>query len=103
MGLDRLLRSRSGDLVGILNGIGEEWDPRTDPHIPQHFSRESLGGKLDNKKALLEEVGLEFAEGVPLVGMVSRLTAQKGLDLLFETLPAVLAPPRAAARRSRLG
>src|SRR4029078_4314311 len=74
------------DLVGILNGIDTEtWNPRTDRHLPVHFDGESLERKADVKRALLEDAGLpRDAEAMarPLIGIVTRLTHQKGCDLV---------------------
>lgn len=88
MGLDGVMRARRDDLVGILNGIDEAvWNPATDPAItPYH----DAGGKAVNKAALREEFGLAQAGG-PLCVVVSRLTSQKGLDLLLDALPSLLA------------
>jgi starch synthase len=84
-GFDGILRSRTSDLVGILNGIDiETWDPRTDRQLPQHFDADSLDRKQEIKRALLEYVGLprdEWSMGRPLMGIVTRLTHQKGCDL----------------------
>ena len=92
MGLHGLLRERSADLVGILNGVDYgEWNPKTDRLIPYRYSEKSLWRKTRNKRALLNQYGLGYAREIPLVGMVSRLAAQKGLDLLPPSLPAVLA------------
>jgi starch synthase len=91
-GLAGLLRARSGVLTGILNGIDERgWDPLKDPHVPSHYSARSLPRKEKNKQALLESVGLPYAKGVPVLGMVTRLSAQKGIDLLMGVLPPLLA------------
>lgn len=91
MGLDGMLKQRSHDLVGILNGVDyEEWNPRTDRNIPFRYSHRSLWRKAKNKEYLLDEMKLPHTKETPLVGMISRLTAQKGLDLLFEALPDLL-------------
>jgi starch synthase len=90
MGLDGLLRQRSHDLVGILNGVDAEWDPRTDRHLAARYSEKSLWRKEKNKQRLLEGLGLEYRKGVPVVGIVSRLSAQKGIELLEPTLPDLL-------------
>ncbi len=92
-GLDELLRKRSADLVGILNGVDyDEWNPEVDPFIPFHYSLNNLQGKRKNKKALLEKAGLPSTMlQHPLVGMVSRLVEQKGIDLLMTSLPVMLA------------
>lgn len=87
MGLDGLMRARRDDLVGILNGIDETvWNPATDPAIAPYTDAE---GKAANKAALRSEFGLPESDG-PLCVVVSRLTAQKGLDLLIEALPTLL-------------
>jgi starch synthase len=87
-GFDGILRSRSADLVGILNGIDyDQWDPARDPHLPAPYDASRLDGKLAAKKAVLEAFGLpRHAAGRkrPLVGMISRLVDQKGFDLLAE-------------------
>ncbi len=88
MGLDGVLRARRADLSGILNGIDlEVWSPEVDAHIQPY---KTPRGKAANRKALREEFGLPEAHG-PLCVVVSRMTEQKGLDLLLEALPALLA------------
>lgn len=92
--LDGVLRDRGTDLVGILNGIDmDEWNPATDPHLPAKYSVDNLVGKRDNKEALMRRVGLdpEHLVGTPLVGIVSRLVGQKGLDLIEEGLDEMMA------------
>jgi len=87
MGLDGVMRARRDDLTGILNGIDEAvWNPATDTTITPYSEPE---GKAANKAALRQEFGLPEAQG-PLCVVVSRLTSQKGLDLLIEALPALL-------------
>jgi starch synthase len=83
-GLEGVLRDRSADLTGILNGIDpHEWSPAVDPHLPARYDIDSLEtGKPICKRALQEEVKLPARADVPLLGMVTRLTWQKGLDLL---------------------
>ena len=91
MGMAGLLRGRQADLEGILNGIdSSEWNPADDPHIPHHYSAGRMAGKAGNKAALLEELGLAPAPAAPLIGVVSRLAHQKGLDLFLEPLPALM-------------
>ncbi len=86
-GLDGLLRYREADLTGILNGIDTRvWDPATDPHIARF---KSPLGKRRARAALRAEFGLPVADG-PLCVVVSRLSEQKGLDLLLEALPALV-------------
>ena len=86
MGLQGMLRARETDLSGILNGIDMEvWDPATDPMIRARYRTPK--GKARNKRALRREFGLPDTTG-PLAIVISRLTHQKGLDLLLEALPA---------------
>jgi starch synthase len=86
MGLQGMLRARETDLTGILNGIDMNvWDPATDPMIRARYRTPK--GKARNKRALRREFGLPDTPG-PLAVVVSRLTHQKGLDLLLEALPA---------------
>lgn len=88
MGLDGLLRARAGELTGILNGIDEAaWNPAADPAIARF---RAPSGKAKNRAALCAELGLE-PPGGPLCIVVSRLSEQKGLDLLLAALPRLLA------------
>ena len=90
-GLDGLLRHRREDLVGILNGIDpDEWDPRSDPHLPANFSVQDLAGKRQTKQHLQQALGLEVAADMPLLVMISRLVPQKGVDLVLQALPDLL-------------
>lgn len=91
MGMEATLRARANPVVGILNGVDySEWDPRCDRYLEAHFSPEDLGGKRANKRQLLAASRLERPPGSPLIGMVTRLASQKGIDLLIEVLPKVL-------------
>ncbi len=91
-GLEGLLRHRAKDLTGILNGIDRrEWDPEHDPHIAAPFSAASPAGKVANKRALQERFGLKVDDRALLFCVVSRLTHQKGLDILMSVLPALVA------------
>jgi starch synthase len=85
-GFDGILRRRAPDLVGILNGIDTvEWDPARDRHLPAGYDASNLSGKVACKRALLERYGLpvdDAAMARPLVGMISRMVDQKGLDLI---------------------
>lgn len=85
--LDGLLSFISGKTVGILNGIDRNlYNPATDRFIPQNFTADTIEDRRENKIALQEELGLEVNSGAFLVGMVSRLVEQKGLDLLLQIL-----------------
>jgi starch synthase len=92
MGLDGLLRQRYADLVGILNGVDyTEWNPETDPLIPQRYTTETIAGKKKNKQELIKAFHLDSNEETPIIGMVTRLTWQKGLELVQEAIPELLA------------
>ncbi|MFX0133406.1 MAG: glycogen synthase GlgA [Candidatus Hodarchaeota archaeon] len=83
-GLKKELTSRKKDLFGILNGIDYEiWDPQVDKYIWKNYSYETLENKKYNKNQLRENLGLTL-ESVPLIGMVSRITSQKGFDLIID-------------------
>ncbi len=89
-GLDGVLRGRSESLRGILNGIDTElWDPESDPLIPHRYSIEKRDGKKRCKKALQKECGFEEDPKIPLIGLISRLADQKGLDLVVGLLDRV--------------
>jgi starch synthase len=91
MGLDDILRTRSDVLIGILNGVDyNEWDPQTDTLIPQTYSSRNLSGKAVCKRELMRELGLAVDAEQPLIGVVSRLASQKGIDLMQRVLPALL-------------
>jgi starch synthase len=93
-GLDGLLRQRSADLSGILNGVDyEEWSPQRDRFLPLHFDANRLAVKQQLKQDFLQRLGLATPtrSRAPLVGMVSRLASQKGFDLVMQALPALLA------------
>ena len=91
MGLDGLLRGRSDLLSGILNGIDTSvWNPATDPHIASRFDAVRLQKRAPNKAALQQRLGLRAAPEAFLLGVISRMSWQKGLDLLLEVLPAVV-------------
>ena len=90
--LDGVLRRRAGVLSGIVNGLDEHaYDPATDPCIAANYSAEDRSGKAVCKQALQREMGLAVDEGRPLAVMVSRLTRQKGLDLMVYALDRVVA------------
>lgn len=92
MGLDALLRQRRHRLAGILNGVDySHWSPATDELIPVRYSALEPEGKRANRKALVSELGLDVDDGTPVVGMVTRLAWQKGIDLIIDALPGLLA------------
>ena len=91
MGLGGLLRARSGQLQGILNGIDiDVWNPAADSDIPDRFSLDDLDGRPANKVALQRRFGLQPDNEAILLGVISRLSWQKGLDLLIECIPTLL-------------
>ena len=90
-GLDGVVRSRGADVSGVLNGVdGDVWDPAKDTALPARYSPAQLAGKVLCKAALQTELGLEARADAPVFGVVSRLTAQKGLDLVLAALPGLL-------------
>ena len=92
MALDGLLRARSADVEGIVNGIDDViWNPETDKALARTFSAARLDDRAANKAALQARFGLSPAVEGPLFGVVSRLTSQKGLDLLALCLPGLVA------------
>jgi starch synthase len=93
-GMQGLLSTRKDDLTGILNGIDtDEWDPATDTVIAQQYSSENMTGKAANKKYLQGRMSLDIDPDIPLLGVVSRFTHQKGLDLLLEIAPSLTKLP----------
>lgn len=89
-GLEGVLRAKGTAFSGILNGLDTEvWDPQNDSLIPMGYDEESLRGKVFCKTALQKELGLEVNENIPLCVMVSRLTYQKGIDLVTSVVPAL--------------
>jgi starch synthase len=90
-GLDGVLRARSGDLYGLVNGIDpEEWSPAVDPHIAARFDASDLAGKAACKAALQQEAGFPIRPEAPLLGLVGRLVSQKGVDVLAQALDRIL-------------
>lgn len=90
-GMDGILRRRAGDLVGILNACDyREWNPSTDPFIPQKFDADDLAGKAACKKILQEKFNLPVKPDVPVIAMVSRLAYQKGIDVLASAMSRIL-------------
>lgn len=87
-GMQGLLTARHDSLTGILNGIDtNEWNPATDPYLAKPYSSANMAGKTVNKRALQRKMGLNIEPDVPLLGVVSRFTEQKGLDVLLEIAP----------------
>jgi starch synthase len=93
-GLDGVLRTREKDIVGIINGIDyEEWNPETDPFIKKNYSKNSLKKKLKCKKDLMIDQELKTSHleiKAPLIGIISRLADQKGLDLVEKALEKII-------------
>lgn len=86
--LDGFLRHDCQHLLGIRNGIDvDEWNPRRDPHIKETFDADEVAGKQRCRRALLSDYGLDASEEQLVVGVVSRLAEQKGLDLVAEIVP----------------
>ena len=91
MGLAGLLRERSESLFGIVNGVDyTDWNPATDTLLPHTFSPGDMRGKAANKQVLMERFGLAHDPAAPVFGVVSRLTGQKGFELLPDILPVFL-------------
>ncbi|HEY1991990.1 MAG TPA: glycogen synthase GlgA [Gammaproteobacteria bacterium] len=89
-GLDSVLRARVADLSGIINGIDPvHWDPAHNPQLAAHFDARHLDRRRPNRAALLKEFGLPDTGGL-LLGVVARLVAQKGIDIILEALPEIL-------------
>ena len=89
--LEGVLKYRGGDVSGILNGIDvEEFDPSADPNVPYHYSAACPGNKAKDKTALIEELGLEIGADTPIIAMVTRMTSQKGFDLVLQALPELM-------------
>lgn len=91
MGMDGVLNERVAVLRGIVNGIDlDVWDPASDPHLPMNYDTTTLRRKRDNRVVLLEKFGLDGTDDGPLFSAVSRLTWQKGMDMLAETADEVI-------------
>ena len=99
MGMDGLLRARANVLSGILNGIDETvWDPAHDPYLAARFDVDRLARRAANKAALQARFGLRRDPSKLLFGAITRLSAQKGIDLLLAALPVLIGCRRAACR-----
>jgi len=91
MGLQDLLRQRRESLVGILNGVDyTEWNPGNDMLIPYFYDSRRISGKRKNKLALMKELQLDCSDELPLIGMITRLTWQKGIELVQKVVPPLL-------------
>lgn len=90
-GLDWLLRNRSAKLFGITNGVDYEvWNPETDPLIKAHFNWRNPSGKNECKRDLLEQFGLPFDPDRPVLAIITRLTAQKGIELIQQVAGEII-------------
>ena len=93
-GLDGLLTYRKDDLSGILNGVDEKhWNPGTDKHLRHKYNRRTLKNKVLNKTALQQELALPEDSSTPMIGMISRLVEQKGLEIILQSLKDILKLP----------
>ncbi len=89
-GMEGILRSRGDRLSGILNGIDiNDWNPATDPYLPQNYNAQTLDKKSSNKTALQELMGLPVDTSLPVLGVISRLAEQKGIDILIDAISAM--------------
>ena len=89
--LDPILRERSWKVSGILNGIDvDNYNPVTDKDLYENYSLDDMSGKAENKRALQERLGLDIIPNVPLIGMVTRMVAHKGLDLVKAALDQIM-------------
>lgn len=90
-GLDKILTVEQGKLRGILNGIDvDKFNPKTDPMIPVNYDLKTFEDKVQNKLAFQKEMALEVNADIPLIGMVTRLTHQKGIDLILQASEEIL-------------
>lgn len=90
-GLNGILMKKKEDLFGILNGVDYSiWNPKTDEYIPYNYSPKDLSGKVKNKRFLLDHFNMPFEVTVPLIGIVSRMVAQKGFDIFAEAINDIM-------------
>lgn len=90
-GQDGLLKSRQQDLSGIVNGIDEKhWNPGTDDLIIQKYNRRTINKKVLNKTSLQEQLSMPVNPSIPMIGMISRLVEQKGLDIILQSLDELI-------------
>ncbi len=91
MGMQGVLQGRQDALLGIVNGVDVHvWDPATDALLPHHYDANDMGGKALNKSSLQREIGLDERSDLPLFAVVSRLSEQKGLDLVLACVPQII-------------
>jgi len=89
--LDGVLRGRSADIFGVLNGVDyEQWNPSTDPFLAANYGPGDLAGKKKCKEDLLRVYGLDENREIPVIGVISRLAGQKGFDILAEAMEEIL-------------
>lgn len=97
MGLEDLLVRRADHLTGILNGVDyQTWSPERDPYLTEHYGPDDLAPKYKLKGALCVRLGLPPDQNAPLIGLVSRLVPQKGIDLFVAALPQLIETTRAS-------
>lgn len=90
-GMEGVLRDRGDDVYGVLNGVDyTDWNPKTDPYIAAHYDAKDLSGKKKCKKELMNIFKFDGPEGTPVIGIISRLAGQKGLDILAEGMDELL-------------
>lgn len=90
-GLKPVLVKRKNDLYGIVNGIDTRvWNPEKDKHLPKKYSAKNIEAKLINKKELADKFGFKYSEDVPIIGLISRLYDDKGLDLVSKIFPNLM-------------
>ncbi|MEO1103176.1 MAG: glycosyltransferase, partial [Pseudomonadota bacterium] len=91
LGFEGIVAARRGQLSGILNGVDlNVWNPATDPHLAARYDAADPSARAPNRQALMERFGLQLADEAPLFCIVSRLTPQKGIDLVLAALPRLL-------------
>ncbi len=91
-GLDPIFCSRGDALVGIVNGIDRAvWNPTQDPYLPERYSAADLAGKAEDRRTLLTMAGMDTEDPGLVVGLIGRLTEQKGFDLFFAAAPTLVA------------
>lgn len=89
--LDSLIRARKNSLFGVVNGIDTQlYNPETDPDIPYNYTAKNFSGKSRCKSELQKELGLNVSSGTPLIGIISRLTSQKGFDLIERVITDIM-------------